>query len=124
MLLTGTCVNATVCCSTAKPALARPGSSAGNRPGSSAGNRPGSATNNLGGLNPDRPLSGTLSGAPRAIAIYEEGGKDDDDEIEVVREAAPVMRAGAGGGGQGVLVQNILDAEKDLQVSDCHMRWC
>lgn len=83
----------------AKPGAARPGTA----------QRPGSKQN-------DRPGSGPSA---KPVHLFEEGVKDDDeDEVEVVHEAAPTLGSSIGPidtANQGVLVKNILEAEKNLK---------
>lgn len=71
-----------------------------------------------------RPAERPASGIPlKTVTLFEEGrkGDDDDDDVEVVTEqqlplgGAGMGGAGRGDGNQGVLVKNILDAQKDLQ---------
>lgn len=57
--------------------------------------------------------------ATKPVQLFEENLKDDaDDEVEVVHEATPVIGASMGpldSANQGVLVKNILEAEKNLK---------
>jgi hypothetical protein len=104
------------------------GSSPGTlRPGSSAG-RPGTtAAPPVGLFEEDRAArrnGGSAKAAPGSGAPGLGGlgadDDDDDDEVEVMQEAArPMGRPGGARGrdGQGVLVQDILQAQEDLQVS-------
>lgn len=73
---------------------------------------------------------------PEGPKLFVEGEKDDDDDdVEVVTETEPVfggtMSSNAGAEGQGALVKDILDAQKQLaQVLggsfglDCHGGLC
>ena len=50
--------------------------------------------------------------------MFEEGAGagDDDDDVEVVHEQAPVAVGPNVGGEKGVLVKDILEAQKNLKV--------
>lgn len=65
----------------------------------------------------DRPHSGLLA---KPIAIFEEGraGDDEEDDIELVTETVPAFSDTADGAAKGVLVKDILEAEKGLKVYD------
>ncbi|GAX84615.1 hypothetical protein CEUSTIGMA_g12036.t1 [Chlamydomonas eustigma] len=77
---------------------------AGRRPGLNASG--GGIMDGLAAAAPARPVTLLMEGA---------GLADDDDDVEVVREAAPVAVGVVPGGEQGVLVKNILQAEKALK---------
>mmetsp|Transcript_13605 Transcript_13605/g.29130 ORF Transcript_13605/g.29130 Transcript_13605/m.29130 type:complete len:548 (+) Transcript_13605:262-1905(+) len=89
-------------------------------PATPVGARPGTASRRPTSNQEERPGSGPMPGAGgRNITLFEEGAKggDSDDDVEVVHEQAPVA-VGPGrdlGGEQGVLVKNILEAEKNLK---------
>jgi hypothetical protein len=61
-------------------------------------------------------LSGAAPARPVTLLMEGAGMGDDDDDVEVVREAAPVAVGLVIGGEQGVLVKNIIQAEKALKV--------
>ena len=54
----------------------------------------------------------------KPVALFSDNAKgDSDDEVEVVHEQAPVLTGGSAmTGEQGVLVKDILAAEKGLKV--------